>query len=66
MFGLTISELTFIPSADLSADTLLGLFKKTARVELVEPGVEYWYYPSKGLRIIVNVARKEMLEFYNF
>jgi hypothetical protein len=65
MFGLTISALTFIPSADLSADTLLGLFKKPARVELVEPGVEYWYYPSKGLRIIVDAKRKEILEFYN-
>jgi hypothetical protein len=66
MFGLTISALTFIPSADLSADTLLGLFKKPARVDLVEPGVEYWYYPSKGLRIIVDAKRKEILEFYNF
>ena len=65
MFGLTISALTFIPSADLSADALLGLFKKPARVELVEPGVEYWYYPSKGLRIIVDAKRKEILEFYN-
>ena len=65
MFGLTISALTFIPSADLSADTLLGLFKKPARIELVEPGVEYWYYPSKGLRIIVDAERKEILEFYN-
>ena len=65
MFGLTISALTFIPSANLSADTLLGLFKKPARVELVEPGVEYWYYPSKGLRIIVDAKRKEILEFYN-
>jgi hypothetical protein len=45
---------------------LLGLFKKPARVELVESGVEYWHYPSKGLRIIVDVERKEMLEFYNF
>lgn len=66
MFGLTISALTFIPSANLSADTLLGLFKKPARVERVEPGVEYWYYPSKGLRIIVDAERKEILEFYNF
>jgi len=65
MFGLTISALTFIPSANLSADTLLGLFKKPARVELVEPGVEYWHYPSKGLRIIVDAKRKEILEFYN-
>ncbi len=66
MFGLTISALTFIPSADLSPDTLLGLFKKPARVEPLEESVEYWYYPDKGLRIIVDAEGKEILEFYNF
>jgi hypothetical protein len=66
MFGLTISVLTFIPSADLSPDTLLSLFKKPARVDQVKSGVEYWYYPSKGLRIIVDDEHKEILEFYNF
>jgi hypothetical protein len=65
MFGLIVSTLTFIPSADLSTKTLLGLFKKPARVEILEPGVEYWHYPSKGLRIIVDAERKEILEFYN-
>ena len=64
MFALTINSLTFIPRADLSADTLIGLFKKPARVDLVEPGIEYWYYPSKGLRIIVDTENKEILEFY--
>ena len=66
MFNLTISALTFIPSADLSPDTLLGLFKKPARVESLETGVEYWHYPDKGLRIIVDTEGKEILEFYNF
>lgn len=66
MFALTIKSLTFIPKADLSTDTLTSLFKKPARVELVESGVEYWHYPSKGLRIIVDAERKEILEFYNF
>jgi len=64
MFALTINALTFIPRADLSADTLIGLFKKPARVDLVESGIEYWYYPSKGLRIIVDTENKEILEFY--
>ncbi|MCS5592745.1 MAG: hypothetical protein NZ775_09505 [Gammaproteobacteria bacterium] len=66
MFGLRVSALTFIPSADLSPDTLLGSFKKPARVEPLELGVEYWYYPDKGLRIIVDAKGKEILEFYNF
>jgi len=65
MFDLTISALTFIPSADLSSDALLSLFKKPVRVEILEPGVEYWYYYNKGLRVIVDAERKEILEFYN-
>ncbi len=65
MFGLTISALTFIPSADLSSDTLLGLFKKPARVELAGPGVEYWHYPNKGLRIILDDEGREILEYFN-
>ncbi len=64
MFALIIKSLTFIPKADLSTDTLIGLFKKPARIDLVDPGVEYWYYPDKGLRIIVDQENKEIFEFY--
>jgi len=64
MFALIIKSLTFIPKADLSTDTLIGLFKKPARIYLVDPGVEYWYYPDKGLRIIVDQENKEIFEFY--
>ncbi len=66
MLGLRVGALTFIPSANLSPDTLLGLFKKPTHIEPLEAGVEYWYYPDKGLRIIVDAERKEILEFYNF
>ncbi|MBT4122852.1 MAG: hypothetical protein HOE35_02855 [Candidatus Ruthia sp.] len=65
MFALPIESLTFIPSADLSSDTITGLFKQPESVNLVEPGVEYWHYPGKGLRIIVDQENKEILEFYN-
>jgi len=65
MFTLPIESLTFIPSADLSPDTITGLFKQPESVNLVESGVEYWHYPGKGLRIIVDQENKEILEFYN-
>ena len=65
MFALTIKSLTFIPKADLYADTLTSLFKKPARIDLVDSRIEYWHYPDKGLRIIVDKENKEILEFYN-
>ncbi len=65
MFALPIQSLTFIPGADLSPDTITGLFKQPESIELVESGVEYWHYPSKGLRMIVDKENKEILEFYN-
>ena len=65
MFALTIKALTFIPKADLSADTLTSLFKKPVRIDLVDSRIEYWHYPDKGLRIIVDKENKEILEFYN-
>jgi len=65
MFALPIESLTFIPSADLLPDTITGLFKQPESVNLIESGVEYWRYPGKGLRIIVDQENKEILEFYN-
>ncbi len=65
MFGLKIKSLTFIPKADLSKETIINLFGEPSRVELASQGVSYWYYPTKGLRIIVDDENKEILEFYN-
>ena len=65
MFALKIKSLTFIPSADLSEDTVLDLFGKAGKVELVDEDLSYWYYPVKGLRIILSKEHGEILEFYN-
>ncbi len=65
MFDLKIKSLTFIPAADLPNDVIEDLFGKADRIDLKEPGVSYWYYPQKGLRIIVDDEHKDVLEFYN-
>lgn len=64
LFKFTIESLSFIPKADLSAETIIGLFNKPKQVDRVESGVEYWHYPDKGLRIIVDQENKPILEFY--
>ncbi|WP_428095540.1 hypothetical protein [Candidatus Thioglobus sp.] len=65
MSRLKIKSLTFIPKADLENSVIEDLFGKPQRVEPVVEGVSYWYYPKKGLRIIVDNEQKEVLEFYN-
>jgi hypothetical protein len=65
MSRIKIKSLTFIPRANLKEDVIKNLFGKPNRVELASEGVSYWYYPEKGLRIIVDNEQKEMLEFYN-
>ncbi len=65
MFDLKIKSLTFIPAADLPNDVIEDLFGKADRIDLKEPGVSYWHYPQKGLRIIVDDEHKDVLEFYN-
>ncbi len=65
MFDLKIKSLTFIPKADLSKKVIINLFGEPSRVELSVQSVSYWYYPTKGLRIIVDDENKEILEFYN-
>ncbi|QKQ24219.1 hypothetical protein HUE58_03535 [Candidatus Ruthia endofausta] len=65
MFGIKIKSLTFIPKADLLKETIINLFGEPSRVKLASQGVSYWYYPTKGLRIIIDDENKEILEFYN-
>ncbi len=65
MSQLVIKSLTFVPRADLEQEVIRDLFGKPDRIELANEGVSYWYYPNKGLRIIVDEEQKEILEFSN-
>ena len=60
-----IKSLTFIPKTNLSQEVMLNLFGKPDSTDLAYPGVSYWHYPQKGLRIIVDDEHKEILEFSN-
>ncbi|MDB3893824.1 hypothetical protein N9345_06580 [Candidatus Thioglobus sp.] len=60
-----IKSLSFVPKTNLSQEAMLNLFGKPDSTELAYPGVTYWHYPQKGLRIIVDDEHKEILEFSN-
>jgi hypothetical protein len=65
MSQFTIKSLTFIPRADLPENVVIDLFGKPDRVDLSDQGISYWYYPEKGLKIIMDDEQKDILEFYN-
>ena len=65
MLDLVITSLTFIPSADLEKTTIKRLFGQPEHIQIHDETIEYWYYSTKGLRIIVDQDGKEILEFYN-
>ncbi|HIF47324.1 hypothetical protein [Candidatus Thioglobus sp.] len=65
MSRFTIKSLTFIPRADLPENVVIDLFGKPDRVDLSDQGISYWYYPEKGLKIIMDDEQKDILEFYN-
>ncbi len=65
MFNLKIKSITFIPRADLDSDVITQRFGKPESVDISEQGEQYWHYPNKGLRIILDDEGREMLEYFN-
>lgn len=65
MGQLKIKSLTFVPRANLEEEVIRDLFGDPEYIDLAAEGVSYWYYPNKGLRIIVDEEQKEILEFFN-
>lgn len=69
---LTINALSFVPKADLDEVVIKKLFGEADRIE-IEPSdasddeniVSHWYYPGKGLRIILGTKENEIFEFSN-
>lgn len=65
MFNLRIHAITFVPRADLPKEIIVQRFGEPDSIQALAGEPEYWYYPHKGLRIIVDDEAQEMLEYYN-
>lgn len=70
--SLVINSLSFVPKADLDEQVIKKLFGQPDRIEVEsaidnggDNGGSYWYYPNKGLRIIIGTEQKEIFEFSN-
>ncbi len=58
-----ITAITFIPVADLDAETVLKRFGSPQERVRTHDQVEHFLYPNKGLDIIVDGAGKEVLQY---
>lgn len=67
--GITIVEespiisLTYLPKANLSAETLQRRFGPPAETLVMESGVEHWLYPLSGLDIAISEEGKEVFQY---
>lgn len=59
-----VRSLTYIPtSVQFDADTLEKRFGPPAERHPIDAGREYWFYPDKGLAIMLAEKEKEMLQY---
>ncbi|WP_207063908.1 hypothetical protein [Motiliproteus sp. SC1-56] len=61
----TVTNLTYIPSANLDESLLRARFGEPEKQAEEPSGVVHWLYPHKGLDIAVNPEGKEVLQYFN-
>jgi len=59
----TITGLTFIPAADLDAQTVGQRFGEPAERVRTDERLEHWLYPDRGLAITLDARGREVLQY---
>lgn len=63
--NLKIREITYIPSPQSDAELLTKRFGKPARIRQLEKERSLWFYPDKGLVVILDENGKEVFQYIN-
>lgn len=58
-----VISLSLVPSANLDAELVQGVFGPAAERIHSQEGTEHFLYPDKGLEVIVNDKGKEVLQY---
>lgn len=58
-----IVGITFIPAANLDADTLRERFGEPAERRGAGERLEHWLYPQRGLAIVLDAQGKDLLQY---
>jgi hypothetical protein len=61
--GLRIAAIAFIPAANLDEQTVLQRFGQPAERIRSSEKIEHFLYPDKGLDILLDSERKELLQY---
>ncbi len=59
-----IRYFTFVPRKDLPEDLLKSLFGEPELIKADLHGINRWFYPQKGLEIIVNPHGADVFQYY--
>lgn len=58
-----IASITYIPSASLDENTLVGRFGTPEEKVQVDPHTVYWLYPAKGLAVAIPDKGSKVLQY---
>lgn len=62
--GLPVRKLVYMPTIDYDPETVTARFgEPTERLPSQKEGVEFWFYPQKGLAILMNNDGDEILYY---
>ena len=62
LLNLKIKNFSFIPKANLTKKIIKNRFGIATKMTKKE-SIEYWFYPKKGLKIILTPEKKTILEY---
>lgn len=63
MLDYKIKYITYVPKVSLTEEMIRSRFGEPAKIKPDEGDVTRWFYPNKGLEIIVNPNGAEVLQF---
>lgn len=62
--GLTVRKLVYLPTINYEPEIVTARFGEPAeRLPSTKSGVEYWFYPQRGLAILMNAEGGEILYY---
>ena len=59
--GASIRGITFIPTANLDAETVRARFGPPAEQVVIDENIVHWLYPDLGLHVTINQRGKDLL-----
>lgn len=60
---LPVKSITYVPSVQYEPDIVIRRFGEPAEKTTLDEHSEYWFYPEKGLVILLDMKGKEILQY---